>query len=572
MRNGLLEKADIAVLIPLVFLSTVLAFPELSDPLIEDEGWFFVNVRYLDTNGYPRGIHPPLYTFFVYAVSAAIGSTEPVITRASTFLFTLGTIFPVYFSTKLIVRENLVEIAETFPKSVAPALSSLLYILSPLAVQTGVLIDMENVFTFLLSAFFFWFLYAYELDETTPIVKYAITASFVYVLSWNKFGPLPPLLLTFCCYFGITRRWSEMTRFAFSVVGGFVAFVITWGGLSLFTGTRFLTPFVTDAQFVSRVTYPELHALPLKILNIIYYEILWISPFLLLLCLVVIFPRLEDLRGVRNTHFTQVLQTEQAVLLPFVLFSLLTIVEYGVLLKGSTYDFTKYMGRVMPLLTIAAGVGMGRVKIRPTKRWSAQVAGGSLVVAGVIFALADPIAGAWSAPGRRLLIYSGLLVPIAIVWGASTVLLNQHDSTTKRAIVTSILLVAVLGSNVGLVAMQATASYSTRYYYGTSGTGDAIDYVGSEIACNESATVGGPYGMRHQLQNTYTEDAERLFTVRSKGDVVASRSDIVVVLSRSYYFPSGQQVLELGNYTKLTQFGDYSLFVRSSYQICRRPT
>jgi len=553
----------------MLLVGLLLVLPEFADPYVQDEGFFIENIRFFTTNGYLKGAHPPAYTLYLLLISNGFDSMSPIILRASTFLFTCLTVVVVYVTCKLIAIE--IHMVDDNSAIKISALAVFLFFMSPIAVQTGVLIDMENLFVFLIALIFFWFVAAYELYEVSPVTKYGITGLLVCAISWNKFGPLPAITGAFVGYFLLRHQIREALRFCAATAGGFLLFLLSWGLLAITTETSFVTPFATDSRFINDVATLPLSIIVGRGVEVFLFELLWISPFIVGLALLAVTSVIRQVNIPPYQSHISVIHSK-AILLPFVLFSLLTVIEYTVLLKGDTYAFSKYVARTIPVLVVPAAFAVAPYITGKYRKLQRYLILSSIAVSACMFIIiaivGDPFVGMKGDVIERYLMY---IVVTSIGFVATWLTLYYADiDFSRRSLLTLTLVVTLVGANFALVTTQATSSHQTRYYYGTEGTTEALTYADEQLDCNPGARIGAPRGLSNHLAvvSGY-EWQEQVFTTSSVEDLRRQNVSVVIVRTTADHFNTPERVSSLSEYTKAAQFNHYYVFRQKSYNTCQ---
>lgn len=549
-------------------LFLVFSIPGLNDLVIVDEAIFASTIRSVSQTGVAKyyagesvgskgGLwHPPTYIYYVAAWFSSFGASS-VVARIATLMFSLLTV-PVV---GLLGAKIAIETGDTDPKISATA-AVLLYVTAPLVIQNGTLVDIDGSMLALgVSLFLYWALDNFEPTvDNWPRTFLGIVGWFA-CLTWIKFGMLPVLLLCFFIYTTYKEGLKRGVKAASGALAGIVIFILTWGVVSMIFDLSFVEPFIHN--FGSILEGSRNISTQKRLLMSawgLYIELLWLSPFLLIIGVMALFREVPS--GVAELR-RQTIQSGSALLLSV---SILTILQYAILAKVP-YGFPKYLGIVTPLMSALGGVVAARTMLlrRSRKMWA--LSGGLVVVVALgIFLIRDPFLVSFNRGYGTVVRQSlGTLLSVA---GLGTIvyliLSNSGQAIGKQQLVTTVLIILLLGMNGGLLAQQATADYSTQYFYGIEETEGAISETTSayeNLSTAEQKETVLPVDFGFYVDGRF--HASKRYTV---SDFRSNSPPLIVLRIRKYYAvdsPLLNAVRSSDRYTSERR-GSYIIFRRNN--------
>ncbi|WP_363466251.1 hypothetical protein [Halogeometricum borinquense] len=559
-------------------VAAVLAIPALTDSFAGDEMVFVGAMRAAAETGRPLfyksvqfgqqwGMwHPPTYVYSVAAAIVAFG-TNTIVIRGATFVATLLTLPLLVALVNTLVDRDAVSVRESWrsPSWQLAALVLALYVLSPLTIQNGTLVDIDgSLLPISVTAFILYAIRTFERDGPIPKSRYiGLTILFAGV-SWVKFGPLPVLVVSFVGYLVLRGQYRRLLPAVAALVVGFGLFSATWWGVSSALDLPFWRPY--EHNFGMLLSGGDGREIALQTRLMLsgwagYASLLWLSPFLILLAVGSLpsnqetaRPTLEWLRNRAPVLFVGAV-------------AVLTYVQYTVLAK-LPYGFPKYMGISTPLFAVLAAVCVAHFLNAPLENrrlwcFGAVLAG---VVAAVTFLAPDPFYVSFNKGTMPVLLRAGGTVLAYIVGFASVYALFDHVETgvelNRSSLAAVTLVVLLVGTNGGLILTQATAGYSTHYDYGQKGNDEVLSYVQEmyvDLPADEQSEVVVPFDIGLKLREPY-HDTE-LYSV---SDLEDSQPPLVVVKHRKYYAVNSALLDRLNDhsdYSKRT-VGSFSIFIR----------
>jgi hypothetical protein len=543
--------------VPISYVLAVAAF-HLTDPMIGDE---FVFLQWVEAARASTPIvnHPPGFTYYLLVIGVLL-SVSATSFRIGTLLLALLTVILLYVLAKLVIDSDVGDEfrpgwrrdSRQFPFFVVTV-----FVVAPAFTTVSTLIDMEIGFVFLTTLYFVWFLWAFEADTANARAKTVGTGLLVAALLWVKLGVLPSIAVSSILYLLIASRPRDAVYCFGGVLTGIAGFLLTWVTFSVYHDVSVTWIFLNDASMVSR----NFNFLPFAYLQSIiwvgYKELLWLSPPLLLLSALSLgIERLSERWTFVRRDFR----------LLFVLFASLTVLQYA-LIRKQPYGFPKYVIRSLPLLAVLGSITISRTLPAPIRRPRLWATFGTItlgVAATVHFALPDPFLWVYQTahlPSTavvttnfwNVMMYAAVILPVALlVRGA----IYQFDlsNTSRRQIAVSILLIFVLGTNLGITVTQATADYSTHYFYGDEGAESAVEHVRTNVDPAEDVLVAAPFDLRPSLDPEY-----QTTKVGFMSDHSWKNADVLVVRR---YHPDNDYLRTQSEFELVERFGDFYVYHR----------
>jgi len=345
-------------------------------------------------------------------------------------------------------------------------------ITSPLAVQSALLLDYPAILMFLLALFL---LLAVRSAPSLQPTEMASLALLVAVLCWANLGPFLPLAMAFFLW-----RWWRSGLIASlgqtSVVfgGGALLFAVTWRAGSALWGLPFALPFQHGLR--SGLAAADSAGYWLMIVQRV---IGFCNPYLILLALVVFL----GLKG----------NSVQSLVFPALLAGVLTV-TYSIAAHAA-YGFPKYYAQMLPALCVLCGASVAGLEWKGLVRPAVVAALAAALY--LTMAVGDPILGlgkgVWWLPAwwplQSTTAVAGVLVLCILVLLVTLGLAGMPRGWHR--LVQTALLCATIAYALGTYTVQSCADYSTRYNYGETGMGSAIDFLrlrvapGQPVICQE---------------------------------------------------------------------------------------
>ena len=551
--------AGLAVAITATAIYLVLVAKQLNRPLMYDDANFALGARAVAETGKPFGNqgwmgdrgdlsqreqwalwHPPLYIYAEGTLAKLGGWTPPVLR----LLGVLGGIATAALTWQL--ARDLTR-GPPVAKDIAGGSAVALVLLSPVVVQSALIVDVD--FALLLPLTLLFLVLYLRLEATRA--AWLWMAPVLAVLLWAKMtNPLTivPVLAVWQALRG------KFLRAAVHLVGigvvGVALFGVSWLVIGTVLGFPLDMPFGVnlaewqDSADVARRAYTS----PGAFIEGLQPTVLWLGPGIVALGLLGVEVRAAQL--VRTWTFTRA----------DLLIGLTIIFVVGYVNKSAGW-FPKYQVALAPLLAclaapLVASAWCARPRLVALLALSGVV--GSFAVTGAL------IRDDWALQRTWAIDPSGALWLGAIVVAAGLIGIGWR---APAATATMGVVGLAVGWSLAVDLIQERAPYQTDYWYGTTGTLEAIDWVNAHIAPDQ----------------TYV--AAKEVAIRSAAQRYVDQDDIVYLLGVGYSFDgtwAGEQIHalvawqrepyvaqllanSLPNYgfREAERFGDYVVYVPS---------
>jgi 4-amino-4-deoxy-L-arabinose transferase-like glycosyltransferase len=465
----------IAIASALLYLA--FALPQLGRPLMYDDANFALGIQAAADTGVPFGNqgwmsdrgdfsqreqwalwHPPLYIYADALFVKLAGWTPPVM-RLLGVLGALATAALTFFLARDLTR------APPQAKSIAGGSAVALTLLSPLAVQSTLVIDIDFAILLPLMLLFTWL---YLRWHATPW-RWLTLAPLFAVLLWAKMtNPLPLI--------GIILVWELLRGQPLRAIvhalaiglGGAALFAITWVGIGSVLHFPLEMPFLVnqvqwaDSADVARRAYTS----PGAFIDALQPTVLWLGPGLVALGLSGIAVRIAQLAyawQVRKADF--VIGVFAALVLGYV--------------NKSAGWFPKYEVAMAPLLACLAAPLIAQAWcLRP--RLSLALTGGlAIVSAGLTYA---QVSDRWALERTWRIDDQPALLLFGMVFAALLAALPWRAAPASGL---AALFALGLGWSIALDAHQVAAPYQTDYWYGTTGMQQATAWIDQNLQPGE---------------------------------------------------------------------------------------
>lgn len=497
---------------PLLLAGTLVAFTalvtlQLGRPLMYDDANFALAARAVAETGLPYGNqgwmsergdfsqrqqwalwHPPLYVYLLGGAARLFGST-PAVLRSVGLLSGL-------LSAALTYRLA-AEVTSGSPaqKRLAGGLAAALAFLSPLTVQSALILDIDFV---LLLPLTLGFLLLYLRLEASRR-RWLLLAPLFGVLLWAKMtNPLP--LLAAVGAWQLLRGEAARAVVHPLAIGGLGAglFGVTWAGIGTALGFPLEMPFAVnlvqaaDSSAVARRAFGGAG----EFIGALQPPVLWMSPALFGLGLAAMALRAGGLAGRWEVRKVD-------LLLGLALLLLLVYVN-----KTAGW-FPKYQVVLAPLFACAAAPYLSRVPWANPRVLMVGAMGflGSAWV--VVTRVRDgwALARTWSVPEGA----AALLLLLLIGAGGAMAL-----GRPRVGMLGGLAMIA-LGWSLAIDAVQLRAPYATTYWYGTRGQQQAVEWVNANVQPAE--TYVGPKEIAYaaRAQRYLDQDTLTYFLEQGRG-------------------------------------------------------
>ena len=552
-----MSRAWLALVLGASLIYVGLVASQLNRPLMYDDANFALAARAVADTGLPYGNqgwmsergdfsqreqwalwHPPLYVYLEGLLARLGGWTPPVLRLLGVVGGLLSALLTYLLATTLTRGPPVM-------RHVAGSVAASLFLVCPLVVQSTLILDID--FPLLLPLTLVFLLAYLRLEGTRR--RWLWLAPLFALLLWAKMtNPLP--LIVVVAVWQILR--GRALRAALHVFGIGIAGVVLFGGSWLLVG-RWLgfpldMPFGVnlvqwqDSAEVARAAYTS----PGAFVEGLQPTVLWLGPGLASLGLVG--------AAVRVARLTRCWRFVGADLL----IGLLAVFVLGYVNKYAGW-FPKYQVSMAPLLAclgapLVAYAWCSRPRLTLLSAAAALGAGATLSLRLVrddwalqrTWAI-EPVAGAWLL---------GLMVVPAIAG-----LRGRVAAPAVIAAVTGI----TLGWSLGLDVYQATAAYQTDYWYGTTGTPQAADWVTAHLGPDDTYVAAKEVAIRSRDQRyvdqdnlVYSLNTGRGFDGTWAGEPVRA---LVMWQREPYTAALFDRVLPARGFHAVERFGDYVVYV-----------
>ena len=542
-----------------VAIYLILVAAQLDRPLMYDDANFALAAKAVADTGLPYGNqgwmsergdfsqreqwalwHPPLY---VYAdgLVAKLGGWSPPALRV---LGILGGLF-----TALVTYRLAADLTRGPPmvKALAGSIAVALVMLSPLVVQSTLILDID--FTILLPLTLL-FLVAYLRLENTSRTWLWLAPLFTLLL-WTKMtNPLP--LVAVVVVWQILR--AEVTRAAVHGLviggGGIALFAVSWVAIGTSLGFPLDMPFGVnlvqwqDSADVARRAY----ASPGAFIEGLQPGVMWLGPGLVILGLLAV--------AVRGGQLACRWRFAGAD----VLIGLTALFVLGYVNKSAGW-FPKYQVALAPLLACLAAPLIAHVVIGRTRSTLATATLSAIASGGVVLALVRDnwaLQRTWAldpTPAMWLAAIVGLATLVGIAW--------RSPAAAGVAAIVGL----ALGWSLAVDAVQVGAPYQTDYWYGTTGTREAAAWINAHLQPNDTYVAAKEVAIRSndlryvdQDNIVYFLSIGRPFDGSWAGEHVNA---VVAWTGEPYVAESLGRALPAAGFSEIERFGDYVVYVPS---------
>jgi hypothetical protein len=434
--------------------------------------------------------HPPLYLFILGAAFRHWGETETVARLVGVVCG--GVAGALVFATATVLLWPRTRAAPVYA-----ALGTVLYVLNPLVLQSALLLDIDGTVLVATIALLTLAL-VLVLGSSRPVLSPATwfllgLATFCFALSlWAKMTTALALVAGAALYRLVATRpwrpWRLVVDAPVIGLGGAALFLASWWIVSALLRMPFWYPF--------RILQLELQEAagssgawrenPRVLLDLVSEVALWVSPYLVLLFLWALGARLGDLALRPFAVLGRRLRGRPAAGEPWGARPVDLVLLAGLAI-GATYllklaaSFPKYHVSMLPLWALAVAYLLARFVPR-LALWELPVYG--VVLAGMAGYFVTIV-------GDRYVLFRGydFLFPL-LVWPAALgfaflvlgAALGRYYLPRQLAILGVLL---TLSWSWGVDLVQARATYSTAYNYGTAGQRETAAYLDTILKPDE---------------------------------------------------------------------------------------
>jgi hypothetical protein len=456
--------------------------PQIGKPFVYDDVNFALGAQAVAQTGLPYGNqgyllhltdqreqwalwHPPLYIYALGLTMALFGSGE----GATRGLGVLCQLLAAGLAFDLARRLAADGTASRSTGLAAGALAVALFLLTPLTVQSALVLDIDNTVLMLLIAVYVWV--AVRLPGrwgTRTIVALAL----LYTLTlWAKLTT-PLLLLAALAFTRLFQGTGPRGALEALAVGalGWVLFLASWLVVTALGGMPLDYTFIVvyrEATESGASTRDRLVSWSLFVWGAAP-AILWIGPFFCLLFVAAGLPRLwRLLRGGGLAPGDLVLVLGTAIYLAYIM-----------KLAGG---FPKYHAAMLPLWAAAGGALVARCAGRPS--WG-QIAVALLGFGAAMGWLATHVGELWTTEFYDTLVRLLIVVPALVGLAVPALWAQLGRISPLRALPVSLALLTLAWS-LALDLHQRDLVGSTTYYYGRAGQLEAARALGERLGPDE---------------------------------------------------------------------------------------
>jgi 4-amino-4-deoxy-L-arabinose transferase-like glycosyltransferase len=552
-----MSRAWLALVLGVGLIYVVLVAVQLNRPLMYDDANFALAARAVAETGLPYGNqgwmsergdfsqreqwalwHPPLYVY-LEGLLARVGGWTPPVLRLLGLLGGLSAAVLTYLLAMDVTR------GPPAMRQVAGSAAASLFLLCPLVVQSSLVLDIDFALLLPLTLLFVW-LYP-RLEATT--LRWLWLAPLFALLLWAKMTNPLPLIVVAVVWQVLRGHPIRAVRHLVGIgVAGSALFGASWLLVGRWLGFPLDMPFGVnlvqwqDSAEVARYAYTS----PGAFIEGLQPTVLWLGPGLAALGLVGM--------AVRTAYLTRRWRFARADLLV----GLLAVLVLGYVNKYAGW-FPKYQVGLAPLLAcLAAPLVAHAWCMRPRLTLTSGLVAlglGAALSLGVVrddWALQrtwaiEPSAGRFALVGLLCAVLAGLRL--------------RAPALTATAALAGL----TLGWSLGLSLYQASATYQTDYWYGTTGTADAANWVDAHLGPDETYVAAKEVAIRSRDQRYVDQDNVVYFinAGRGFGGTWAGEPLHALVTWQREPYTAGvlSRVFESTGFREVARFGDYVIYV-----------
>jgi 4-amino-4-deoxy-L-arabinose transferase-like glycosyltransferase len=543
-----------------VAIYLVLVAAQLNRPLMYDDANFALAARAVADTGLPFGNqgwmsergdfsqreqwalwHPPLY-IYAEGLLAKIGGWTPPVLRLLGVVGGLATLLLTWLLAADVTR------GPPHQKRLASGIAVALVALCPLVVQSTLILDIDFTLLLPMSLLLVWLYPRLEASRRA----WLWLAPLFGVLLWAKMTN-PLTLLAVIGTWQVLRGRFLRAALHVAVIGGVGAALA--GGAWLLIGTWLGFPLdmpfgvnlieAEDSADVARRAYLS----PGAFIEGLQPTVIWLGPGLVVLGLSGLGARLAGL-----ARRWQILRVDLLIGV-----AILLVLLY---VNKSAGWFPKYQVPLAPLLACLAAPLVARLfDVQPR---TAIVALGASLVASCAIALSQvrdewALERTWAitpTPALWLMAIVAVAALIGVVWRAP-------------AAAAGLALVGLaLGWSAAVDLVQLRAPYQTTYWYGTSGTLEAAEWVDANLQPDQTYVSSKEVAIRSQDQRYVDQDnlvyllgIGRPFDSAWAGEPLQA----MVIWERDPYTATlFQRIIPGSGFSEVARFGDYVVYVPAS--------
>ena len=448
---------------------------QIDKPFVYDDVSFMLGARAVADTGRPLGNqgyllhlywqqdqwalwHPPLYIYTLGLTVALFGDSERVARGLSVLCLLIANGFAFDLARRLVLSRG----GGPGRALVAGVLAVALYALNPLAIQSSMILDIDNTVLMVLLTGLAWL--AVRLPGSWSLKTIVCVAVLYAVSLWAK--TTTPIILGVALAF--TRLvqevgWRGALQALAAVVLGWAIFALNWVTIMSATGMplSYTLDVVRNEAIESGVSsghrLVSLQAFTMGVAP----AILWIGPFFCLLFVAAGLPRLWSLLRGKGMDAGDLLVVLGAAI----------YLAYIFKLAG---NLPKYHAAMLPLWAAAAGALVAGAAGRPTlAQYGVAVAGGALL----LWWYWDLMALTWGILWEESLNVDLIVIPLLIGLGTAALWAVLGRRNLLGAIPVALFLLTVSWSFTLDLAQYERIGSTTYYYdrYGQKAAAEAID-------------------------------------------------------------------------------------------------
>jgi 4-amino-4-deoxy-L-arabinose transferase-like glycosyltransferase len=540
-----------AALAYLVFVSR-----QLDRPLMYDDANFALGIKAVAETGLPFGNqgwmsergdfsqreqwalwHPPLY-IYADGLLARIGGWTPPVMR---LLGIVGGLATAVFT--FVLARDLTHGPPTM-RSLAGGIAVVLVLLSPLVIQSTLVLDIDFPVLLPLTLVFLW-LYL-RLEATRA--RWLWVAPLFGLLLWAKMTNPLPLVFVIAIWQILRRQYSKGALHFLGIgLGGAALFGLSWLTIGRWLGFPVDMPFGVnyvqwqDSADVARRAYTS----PGAFIEGLQPTVLWLGPALAALGLLG--------SAVRGALLARAWNVRHADLL----IGVLAVFVLGYVNKSAGW-FPKYQVAMAPLLACLAAPLIAQA-------WFARprltVAVGAVAVAASGLVTLRLVGDTWAQQRTwQIDATAGAWLLAAVVLSALAGLPWRAAGATALAGLVGL----AVGWSLAIDLRQLRADYQTDYWYGTTGTREAIGWVDAHLAADQTYLSAKEVAIGSRDQR-YVDQDNLVYALsigrRFDGTWAGEPLHALVTWQREPYvadlFARG---LEGSDFRQTVRFGDYVIY------------
>jgi 4-amino-4-deoxy-L-arabinose transferase-like glycosyltransferase len=484
--------------------------------------------------------HPPLYVY-AEGLLAKLGGWTPAVLR---LLGVSGGLASAYLTFQLAGELTR---GPSQAKRLAGGMAVGLLMLSPLVMQSTLVLDIDFA---VLTPLTLLFLLAYLRLEGTPRMWLWLAPLFALML-WAKMTNPIPLVAVAVVWQALRGRFMRAAIHAMAIgLGGAALFGASWVLIGRWLGFPLDMPFGVnlvqwrDSADVARHAYTS----PGAFFEGLQPTVIWLGPGLVALGLIGV-----TLRGAQLACQWRVRKAD-------LLIGVAAIFVLGYVNKSAGW-FPKYQVALAPLLACLAAPLTAQLWAARPRVVSLVTSVAALAAAAVTLAL---VRDDWA------LQRTWAIEPIAADWllaiVVSAAVVGLATRAPAGAAIAGLVGLAV-GWSLAVDLVQVRAAYQTDYWYGTTGTAQAADWVDAHLRPGQTYVAAKEVAIRSRDQRYVDQDTlvyllsiGRPFDGTWAGEPIGA----IVAWEREPYVPEVlTRALPSAGYSESARFGDYVVYIPS---------